>query len=51
MVSHSFYHVIEKVVGANNISMIDGFLGYNQIDVHEDYKERTVFTTPWGKFM
>jgi len=27
--------------------MIDGFLGYNQIAVHEDDKEKTAFTTPW----
>jgi hypothetical protein len=28
-------HVLQKVVGANRISMIDGFSGYNQIVVHE----------------
>jgi hypothetical protein len=44
-------HVLEKVVGANIISMIDGFLGYNQIVVHECDKEKTAFTTPWGTFM
>ena len=33
------------------MSMIDGFLGYNQIAVHYDYKEKTTFTTPWGTFM
>jgi len=26
--------VLEKVVGANKISMIDGFSGYNQIVFH-----------------
>jgi hypothetical protein len=31
-------HVLEKVVGANRMSMIDGFSGYNQIAVHEDDK-------------
>jgi hypothetical protein len=44
-------HVLEKVVGANRMSMIDGFSGYNQIVVHQDDKEKTVFTTPWGTFM
>jgi hypothetical protein len=39
------------VVGENKMSMIDGFLGYNQIVVHEDDKEKTAFTTPWGTFM
>jgi hypothetical protein len=27
-------HILEKVVGANRMSMIDGFSGYNQIAVH-----------------
>jgi len=44
-------HVLEKVVGSNKISMIDGFSGYNQIGVHEDDKEKTAFTTLWGNFM
>jgi hypothetical protein len=44
-------HVLKKVVGANRISMIDGFSGYNQIVVHEKDKELTTFTTPWGTFM
>ena len=30
---------MEKVVGENRMSMIDGFSGYNQIAVHEDDKE------------
>jgi hypothetical protein len=44
-------HVLEKVVEENIMSMIDGFSGYNQIAVHEDDKEKTAFTTPWGTFM
>jgi hypothetical protein len=44
-------HVLEKVVGANIFFVIDGFLGYNHIDVHEDDRENTAFTTPWGTFM
>jgi hypothetical protein len=44
-------HVLQKVVGDNIIYMIDGFSGYNQIIVHEDDREKTVFTTPWGTFM
>jgi hypothetical protein len=44
-------HVLEKVVVANKMSMIDGFLGYNQIVVHQNDKEKTAFTTPWGTFM
>jgi hypothetical protein len=33
------------------MSMIDGFLGYNQMALHEDEKEKNAFTTPWGTFM
>jgi hypothetical protein len=31
-------HVLEKVVGANRMSMIDDFLGYNQIVICEHDK-------------
>jgi hypothetical protein len=44
-------HTLERVVGANKISMIGGFSGYNQIVVHEDDKDKISFTTPWGTFM
>jgi hypothetical protein len=44
-------HVLEKVVEANRMSMIDGFSRYNQIIVHEDDREKIVFTTPWGTFV
>jgi hypothetical protein len=44
-------HVLEKVVGANRMSMIDGFLGYNQIAASDLDKEKKAFTTPWGTFM
>jgi hypothetical protein len=44
-------HILQRVVGANRISMIDGFSGYNQIAVHEEDIEKTAFTTPWGTFM
>jgi hypothetical protein len=33
-------HVLEKVVGANRMSMIDGFSGYNQIAVNEHDKKK-----------
>ena len=31
--------------------MLDGFSGYNQVAVHLEDLEKTVFTTPWGTFM
>jgi hypothetical protein len=43
-------HVLEKVVGANRMSMIDGFSGYNQIVVHEDDKEKTCVYHSMGYF-
>jgi hypothetical protein len=44
-------HILQKVVGASRISLLDGFLGYNQVLVHPDDQEKTTFTTPWGAFM
>ena len=40
--------ILQKVVGAQRISMVDGFSGYNQISMHPDDREKTTFTTPWG---
>ena len=31
--------------------MLDGFFGYNQVQVHPKDQEKTAFTTPWGTFM
>jgi hypothetical protein len=44
-------YILQKVVGSHKMSMLDGFLGYNQIMVHPDDREKTNFTTPWGTFM
>jgi hypothetical protein len=44
-------HVLERVVWANIMSMIDGFSRYNQISMNEQDKEKTTFTTPCGTFM
>jgi hypothetical protein len=43
--------ILQKVVGSQKISMLDGFSGYNQIMLHPDEQEKTAFTTPWGTFM
>jgi hypothetical protein len=44
-------HILQRVTGSTNMSMIDGFLGYNKIsDLPED-REKTTFTTPLGTFM
>jgi hypothetical protein len=44
-------HILQRVVGAHRISLLDGYSGYNQIAVCEEDKEKTTFTTPWGTFM
>ena len=43
--------ILQKVVGAKRISMIDGFSGYIQVAFHDVDKEKSTFTTPWGTFM
>lgn len=44
-------YILQKVVGSARMSMMDGFLGYNQGAVHCDDQKKTTFTTPWGTFM
>eukprot|EP00253_Pinus_taeda_P028803 PITA_28803 len=44
-------HLLQKVSAAKVMSFLDRFSGYNQVVVHLDDQEKTVFTTPWGIFM
>ena len=44
-------HILQKVVGASQMSMMDGFSGYNQVAVLLEDQKKTAFTTPWGTFM
>ena len=43
--------LIQRVLGASILSMLNGFCSYNQILVNSEDKEKTTFTTPWGTFM
>lgn len=43
-------HILQQVVGASRMSLLDSYSGYNQISVHEDDRDKTAFTTPWGTF-
>eukprot|EP00253_Pinus_taeda_P032160 PITA_32160 len=43
-------HILQRVVGASRMSLLAGYSGYNQILVHEDDRDKTTFTTPWGTF-
>jgi hypothetical protein len=44
-------HIFQRVLGAHEISLLDGYSGYNQIADCEEDKEKTTFITPWGTFM
>ena len=44
-------HILQKVVGASRMSMMDGFSGYNQVARFPEDQKKTAFTTPWGTFM
>jgi len=43
-------HILQRVVGASRISLLDRFSCFNKILVHPDDQENTTFTTPWGTF-
>ena len=43
--------ILQRVVGSERISTMDGFFGYNQLKVLPEDQEKTAFTTPWGTFM
>ena len=43
-------HILQKVVGSQGISMLDGFSGYNQIQIKPEDKHKTTFIFPWGTF-
>ena len=44
-------HVVQKVVGAERISTINGFFGNNQVKFLPQDQEKTAFTTPWSTFL
>ena len=44
-------HILQRVVGSQRISTLDGLSGYNEIMVYPKDQEKTAFITPWGTFM
>ena len=44
-------HILQQVLEAERMSMLDGFPGYSQIKVHQEDQENMNFTTPRGNFM
>ena len=43
-------HVLERVVGKEAYSFLDGFLGYNQVSIAPQDQYKIAFTTKWGIF-
>jgi hypothetical protein len=43
-------NLLQRVIGAGMLSMLDGFSGYNQVLVKEEDQLKTTFTTPWGTY-
>eukprot|EP00253_Pinus_taeda_P028738 PITA_28738 len=42
--------VLDTLAGKNFFSFLDGFSGYNQIQIAPEDKDKTTFTCPWGMF-
>lgn len=40
----------DLILGREILSLMDEFLGYNQIKIVEEDHHKTTFTTPWGTF-
>jgi hypothetical protein len=42
--------IIDECAGCEAFSFMDGFLGYNQIQIKHDDQHKTTFICPWGTF-
>jgi hypothetical protein len=42
--------IIDDCIGHEALSFMDGFSGYNQIQIHPTDQYKTAFTNPWGTF-
>ena len=42
--------VLDGLVGKKFFSFLDGFSGYNQIQISPEDQDKTTFTCPWGTF-
>ena len=42
--------ILQKVLGAHMLSLLDGFFGYNQVLVSPADQLKTIFRTPWGTY-
>jgi hypothetical protein len=44
-------HLLQRVIGARMMSILDGFFRYNQVLIKKEDQLNTAFTTSWGTFM
>ena len=44
-------HILQRVIGASRMSMIDGFSGYKKVSVFHEDREKKTFTISWGTFI
>lgn len=42
--------LVDNTAGHEELSFMDGFSGYNQINMAEEDREKTTFITEWGTF-
>ena len=42
--------LLQQVTSSKIMSVLDGFIGYNQVLMSEEDKYKTVFTTSWGTY-
>jgi hypothetical protein len=43
-------HILDECVGRKVFSFMDGFSGYNQIQIKPEDQHKTMFIFPWGTF-
>ena len=44
-------NVLDAVAGHDMYSFLDGFNGYNQVQMHPDNQKKNVFVMVWGVFV
>ena len=44
------YQILDECVGSEVFSFMDGFFGYNQIQIKPKDKHKIAFICPWGTF-
>lgn len=42
--------VLGTLFGKHYFSFLDGFSGYNQVQIHPTHQDKNSFTCPWGTF-